>query len=135
MIDSSVWIDFLRARSTRQTELLKSVRLRTRLGTPDLVLAEVLQGARSERVAEETERLLRTTEIVEVGGDEIAVAAGRHYRSLRARGITPRKTIDTLIATYCINGRIPLLYDDRDFDAFVQHLDLRSAADLIPKVY
>ena len=135
IIDSSVWIDFLNGHSTLQTDLLKHVRTRSRLGTPDLVLAEVLQGARSERAANETERLLRITEIVDVCGDAVAVAAARNYRSLRARGLTPRKTIDTLIASYCIEADLPLLYADRDFDGFVQHLGLRAAADFIPKVY
>jgi len=130
LVDSSVWIDFIHARQTPQTDLLKRIRQSRRLGTPDLVLAEVLQGARSERVAAETERMLRTTKIVTFTDVVVAVEAARNYRALRSRGITPRKTIDTLIATRCIIDRTPLLFSDRDFDPFVTHLGLGSAMDL-----
>ena len=130
LIDSSVWIDFFHAHLTPQTEFLVRMRRTERLGTPDLVLTEILQGARDERIAVDTERKLRSTEIVTVVDDEVAVKAAGFYRLLRTRGITPRKTIDTLIATRCILNRLPLLYSDRDFDPFVTHLGLRSAMDL-----
>jgi predicted nucleic acid-binding protein len=65
--------------------------------------------------------------IVDIGGREVAVQAARNFRALRALGVTVRKTIDTIIATRCIESRLPLLYSDRDFDPFVAHLGLRSA--------
>lgn len=96
----------------------------------DLVLAEVLQGARTERAAAIAEERLLRGEFIVVGGRDVAIVAANNYRLLRARGHTVRKLVDTLIATRCILDRIPLLYSDRDFDPFVTHLGLRSALDL-----
>lgn len=129
LVDSSVWIDFLQKRETPETDLLKRVRLTRRLATADLVLAEVLQGSRTEQVADATERMLTAVKIVVISNREIAIAAAQNYRMLRSKGVTVRKTIDTLIATRCIRDNIPLLYSDRDFDPFVEHLGLRSALD------
>lgn len=134
LVDSSVWIDFLQKRETPETDLLKQVRLTRRLATADLVLAEVLQGSRTEQVADATERMLTAVKIIVVSDREIAVAAARNYRALRSKGVTVRKMIDTLIATRCIRDRIPLLYSDRDFDPFVHHLGLTSAMTLGPGV-
>lgn len=129
LVDSGVWIDFLAARITRQTDHLKAALRERRILTADLVIAEVLQGTRSDRAfAIAQEELTRLT-IVDVVGPEVAIQAARHYRFLRALGITVRKTIDTLIATRCILEDIPLLYSDRDFDPFVEHFGLRSALD------
>lgn len=130
LVDSSVWIDLFRDRDTPQTRALKSItRDRGRLLVGDLVLAEVLQGARDDRDFTRTLSRLMMFDQTVVAGDEIPVKAAYFYRTLRARGITIRKTIDTLIATRCIIDEIPLLYSDRDFDPFVEHLGLRSALD------
>lgn len=129
-VDSSVWLDLLTDRETRQ-----SLALRTFLdrGDPiaigDLVLMEILQGARTERSFREAQNLLARFTPVIVADHKVAIAAARHYRTLRGLGITIRKTIDTLIATRCILDGLPLLYSDRDFDPFVAHLGLRSAID------
>ncbi len=63
--------------------------------------------------------------VVELGGEETALQAACNYRSLKKLGLTVRKTIDTVIATYCIENSCRLLYDDKDFDPFVKHLGLR----------
>jgi predicted nucleic acid-binding protein len=130
MVDSSVWIDVLGNRETRQTiafhQLLAD---RQRVIAGDLVIAEVLQGTRSDRDFRETLATLEAFEPVTISGTRVAIEAARSYRTLRALGITPRKTVDTLIATRCILDRIPLLYSDRDFDPFVEHLGLISALD------
>ena len=93
----------------------------------DLILAEVLQGFKSERDFERALQLFDGLNLVEVGGREVAVASARNYRRLRSRGSTVRKTIDCLIATRCILDGYELLYSDRDFDPFVEHLGLRCA--------
>jgi hypothetical protein len=90
----------------------------------DLMLCEVLQGLANERAARDVEALLRRFDIVPMAGDAIAVAAARNYRSLRARGVTVRKTIDLLIGTWCIENRRPLLHNDRDFRLMARHLGL-----------
>lgn len=127
LVDSSVWIDFFAARATPETDLLKESLPIRRIFTADLVLAEVLQGARSDRQFALMRDLLTNLDMITVSNGEIAMAAADHFRTLRALGITVRKTIDTLIATRCIADRTMLLYRDRDFQPFVDHLGLRSA--------
>ena len=129
LVDSSVWIDILHRRDTPQTSFFRSNLLTRRWVAADLVLAEVLQGARNDVAADLTQDRMQLADFIVIGGYDVAVAAARHYRYLRGMGITVRKTIDTLIATRCIIDNIPLLFADRDFDAFVTHLGLRSALD------
>lgn len=127
LVDSSVWIDFFRGTATAQVERLDHLLGNQLLAVGDLILAEVLQGFTSERDFNQARRLLLALDVVDIGGVEIGIAAARNFRLLRSRGIRVRKTIDTLIATRCIESNIRLLYSDRDFDPFVEHLGLRSA--------
>lgn len=127
LVDSSVWIDYFRGVATPEADRLDAVLGAEPIAIGDLVLVEVLQGFGAEGDFERARRLLATLEPVEIGGQRIAVQAARNFRALRARGVTARRTIDTLIATRCIESRMPLLYSDRDFDPFVRHLGLRSA--------
>ena len=127
LVDSSVWIDFFRGTVTPQTERLDVLLGAEPLVVGDLVLAEVLQGFSSERDFNRARQLLTALDVVELGGQEIAIQAARNFRTLRARGVTIRKTIDTLIATRCIESDYSLLFSDRDFDPFVEYLGLRSA--------
>ena len=126
LVDSSVWIDFFRGRPSRETDILDELLGQEPLLIGDLVLAEVLQGFSADRDFKHAYRLLGSLELIEIGGREIALQAARNFRSLRGRGITVRKTIDTLIATRCIEAGINLLHDDRDFDPFTEHLGLNS---------
>ena len=95
------------------------------LAVGDLILAEVLQGFPNEQEFNEARKMLLSLTVVELCGQEIAVQAARNYRALRNRGVTVRKTIDTVIATWCIESGVTLLHNDRDFDAFMKHLGLR----------
>ena len=124
-VDSSVWIDYFRLRNTRETEVLDSLLEQQFLVIGDLVLAEVLQGFDSERDFNNARQVLGSLLLIDVGGRKTAIQAARNYRALRSQGITIRKTIDTLIATCCIENGFQLLHNDRDFDPFVQHLGLR----------
>jgi predicted nucleic acid-binding protein len=127
LVDSSVWIDYFRGAATPQADRLDALLGVEPLCTGDVVLAEVLQGFTGERAFDEALRLLTSLTVIDVGGRDIAVQAARNYRALRAKGVTARKTIDTLIATRCIESGLSLLYSDRDFDPFVAHLGLKSA--------
>ena len=127
LVDSSVWIDYLAGSSTRQVDWLDDALGRFRIAIGDLMLVEVLQGCDTDHDFRGTQAELSVYEFVQISDAAVAVRAAQHYRRLRSRGITVRKTIDTLIATRCILDRIPLLYSDRDFDPFVRHLGLRSA--------
>jgi predicted nucleic acid-binding protein len=127
LVDSSVWIDYFRGTATPEAERLDALLGTEPVATGDLMLTEVLQGFVSDRDFNQAKKLLSTLTIVEVVGQDIAIQAARNFRTLRARGITVRKTIDSLIATRCIESGLILLYSDRDFDPFVEHLGLRSA--------
>ena len=127
LVDSSVWIDYFRGTPTPQTEMLDSLLGSEPVVTGDLVLAEVLQGFGSERDFNQARKLLTSLVVVDLVGQDIAIQAAKNFRTLRALGITVRKTIDAVIATRCIATGLTLLYSDRDFDPFVQHLGLRSA--------
>lgn len=127
LVDSSVWIDFFRGTATPQTERLDHLLGTEPLALGDLILAEVLQGFHREQDFNQARRLLTALDVLPLGGMDIALQAARNFRALRARGFTVRKTIDTIIATRCIEDDLPLLYSDRDFDPFVEHLGLRSA--------
>ena len=109
---------------SRRTALLSAV---CPIATGELVLAEVLQGFGSPQDFNQGKKLLRSLPIIELVGADIAIQAANNFRALRSRGITVRKTIDTLIATSCIEKGLALLYSDRDFDPFVEHLGLQSA--------
>lgn len=126
LVDSSVWIDYLRGNATRQTDRLHDLLGVEPLAVGDLILTEVLQGTTTVRNFKEVLRLMDALEVVPLGGRAVAIQAAHHFRTLRAKGITVRKTIDCLIATRCIVDGLTLLHDDRDFDAFVLHLGLRS---------
>ena len=127
LVDSSVWIDYFRGTVTPQAEKLDSLLGSELIATGDLILTEVLQGFGSNRDFNQAKKLLTSLVIVDLAGQDIAIQAAKNFRALRTLGITVRKTIDTVIATRCIESRLALLYSDRDFDPFVEHLGLRSA--------
>ncbi len=122
IVDTTVWVDYLNGVATPETDWLDEQMARQRLGLLDLMVCEVLQGLSTDRNAARVLRHLRRFEIFETGGTELAVDAARQYRLLRARGRTVRKTIDCLIASFCLRERHSLLHCDRDFDVFEELL-------------
>jgi len=126
-VDSSVWIDYFRGTVSPPTDRLDIALGDGGLVTGDIVLTEVLQGFARETDFDRALRLLNALDVVEVAGRDTAVLAARNYRTLRALGVTIRKTIDTLIATRCLTSGDALLHTDRDFELFVTHLGLTDA--------
>jgi predicted nucleic acid-binding protein len=124
IVDTTVWIDYFRAISNPETEWLDNELGRRRLGLTDVIVCEVLQGVRDEHTAGDVERQLLKLQVFQPGGVELARDAARNYRLLRSRGRTVRKTIDCLIATFCIREQHALLHRERDFDAFERLLEL-----------
>ena len=124
IIDTTVWVDYLRGVQNPQTEWLDRELDRQRLGLTDLILCEVLQGVREDSAFLRVQRELQKFEVFETGGVELAVAAARNFRKLRERGHTVRKTIDCWIATFCLRDRHSLLHRDRDFEPFERVLGL-----------
>ena len=127
LVDSSVWIDYFRGDVTPESDRLDQLLSSELLLIGDLILTEVLQGFVRERDFNQAKTLLTALPVVPLVGPHVALQAARNFRHLRARGVTVRKTIDTLIATSCIENGYTLLYSDRDFDPFVEQLGLLSA--------
>jgi predicted nucleic acid-binding protein len=127
LVDSSVWIDYFRGIQSLQTDRLHALLGNEPIATGDLVLTEVLQGFGSAQDINRGKKVLTSLPIIELVGGDIAIQAANNFRTLRLLGITVRKTIDTLIATSCIEKGLALLYSDKDFDPFVEHLGLQSA--------
>lgn len=126
LVDSSVWIDFFRGTATPQVDRLDALLGVEPLAIGDLILTEVLQGFSRQSDFDQALAALGAFTLVEIGGQDVALQAARNYRALRGLGVTPRKTIDTLIATRCIESGHALLFSDRDFEPFVEHLGLVS---------
>ena len=123
IVDSTVWVDYFRGRTTAETTWLdRNVALQA-IGLTDLILCEVLQGVRDESLLPRLRRDLAAFHIFDTGGVALAVAAASHDRKLRARGRTI-KTIDCLIATFCIVNGHALLHCDHDYDVFERELNL-----------
>lgn len=124
LVDSSVWVDFLNGRDSPHTRRLRASLGATEIIVGDLMLCEVLQGLRTEQEAIEVEGWLRRFAIAPIVGEAIAVEAAVNFRRLRAVGVTTRRTIDLLIGTWCIQNRVPLLHNDRDFRPMARYLGL-----------
>jgi predicted nucleic acid-binding protein len=116
---------FVKGTATAQTGKLDDLVGREPLAIGDLILTEVLQGFANERDFNTARKMLTSLTVVELGGQEIAIQAARNFRALRRLGVTVRKTIDTVIATRCVESGYDLLHNDKDFDPFAQHLGLR----------
>jgi predicted nucleic acid-binding protein len=127
VVDSSVWVDYFRGIPTPQCALLDSLLGQVDIAVGDLIVAEVLQGVRDQRQFNQVRRAFAAFEQLHIGGHALAIRAAENFRALRERGITVRKTIDTLIATRCIEAGLVLLHADRDFDPFEAHLGLKVA--------
>ncbi|MGO9126611.1 MAG: PIN domain nuclease [Terriglobales bacterium] len=125
IVDATVWIDYLRGDENPATRWLESQLTRQPIGLTDLTLCEVLQGVRNDSEFRSVRTHLLQFHLFSTGGLELALAAAQNFLSLRERGQTVRKTIDCLIATFCLEAGHELLHRDRDFDGFEKILGLR----------
>lgn len=127
VVDSSVWIDFFHGISTSEVERLDALLGTSPVAIGDLILVEVLQGFRHGRDVRTARELFGALPLLTMLGPQNAYKATENSRLLRSRGITVRKTIDGIIATACIEAALPLLFSDRDFLPYVEHLGLEAA--------
>lgn len=125
IVDSSIWIDYFNGKITRETELLYQLLGQESIGIGDLILTEILQGFSSDAEYQKAKTALDTLSFFNLGGKAIALKSAENYRQLRKKGITVRKTIDVIIATFCIQQNFPLLHCDKDFEPFATHLGLK----------
>jgi predicted nucleic acid-binding protein len=124
IVDSSVWIDYFKGVDTPKTSRLHAALGVEELGIGDLILCEVLQGFRREQDYRRAQAALLTLPVFDMGGQTLALQSAENFRLLRRRGITVRKTIDCLIATFVIAHSYHLLHADRDFEPFALYLGL-----------
>ncbi|WP_069473710.1 type II toxin-antitoxin system VapC family toxin [Candidatus Marithrix sp. Canyon 246] len=125
VVDSSVWIDYFNGKETPQTLFLRDDAPRDQILVGDLILCEVLQGFKHQKHFENAKKLLFSFAYQDMAGSKIALKSAENYRQLRSRGVTIRKTIDVIIATFCIQNEHQLLHSDRDFDAIETNLPLQ----------
>lgn len=126
LVDSSVWIDYFLGRDSPQVNILdRSLGVRA-VGAGDLILTEVLQGFRADKDYRIARTIMDELTIFDMLGKDLAIKSVENFRKLRKRGITIRKTADVIIATYCIEHGLPLLFSDKDFEPFVKHLRLEA---------
>ena len=125
IVETGVWVDFFRGIQNPQTEWVLRELGGRMLGTLDLIVCEVLQGIPKDSDYERIKQNMLLLAVYNSGGEQMAVESAQNYRRLRARGITIRKTIDCIIATYCIHHGLALLHKDRDFEPFETHLGLQ----------
>ncbi len=127
LVDSSVWIDFFNGTVCAETDKLNEILGLEEVVIGDLILAEVLQGFRSDTDYKAAKNVLTFLTVYDLLGKDLAIKSANNFRKLRKKGITIRKTADVIIATYCIENKIPLLFTDKDFVPFVDNLRLKSA--------
>jgi predicted nucleic acid-binding protein len=125
LVDSTVWVDYFNGRITPETTSLDKLLGTDEIIIGDIILAEVLQGFRSDQDFDTAQQALLKFKQVSLLNPDLAIRCARNYRQLRKAGLTIRKTIDCFIATYCIENHVELLHSDRDFDPFEQHLGLQ----------
>lgn len=128
LVDSSVWIDYFIGRDAAQADFLDRTLGNHPIAIGDLILTEVLQGFRRDNDYATAKRLLGQLTVFELLGHDMAIKSAETFRTLRRQGITIRKTAAVIIASFCIEHDLPLLFSDKDFVPFVEHLGLRSAS-------
>lgn len=126
VVDSSAWINKFRGIQTEAVQTLSKIDSASIL-VGDIILLELLQGARMDAQAARIERLLRSFAFERMLDRELSVAAARNFRTLRGLGFTIRTSVDLIVATFCIERGHALLQDDRDFGPMAEHLGLRLA--------
>ncbi len=128
LVDSSVWIDYFKGTTNKQTDYLDNTLGSEEIGIGDLILTEVLQGFRLDKDFKQARSLLSGLTSYDLLGTEMAHISANNFCQLRKRGITVRKTADVIIASFCIQKNIPLLFTDKDFKPFVKHMGLIDAS-------
>lgn len=130
LVDSSVWIDYFNGKQTWQTDTLDNYLTVKPIIMGDLIFTEILQGFRSNKDFEKAKFFLSALPFYQMCGYNIAFQSAQNYRKLRKSGITVRKTIDVIIATFCINNDYLLLHDDRDFEPILLNFPLKTVKSL-----
>jgi predicted nucleic acid-binding protein len=127
LVDTSVWIDYFNGKENKYTNALDSHLDGDTVVMADLIFLEILQGFRSDQDYKKAKATLMVLGQYEMLNNKTALKCADNYRLLRKKGITIRRTTDVIIATFCIENKLPLLFSDRDFIPFVKHLNMKTA--------
>jgi predicted nucleic acid-binding protein len=127
LVDTSIWIDYFNGKGSKLTDTLDAALIEGTVVIGDLILLEILQGFKSDKDYQRAKTTLGTLEQLEIFGNSMVIKCAANYRELRKNGITIRRTTDVIIATFCIDNEMPLLFQDRDFIPFVEKLGLIPA--------
>ena len=127
LVDSSVWIAFLRDPGGPEVQLLDRLIDERRAATTDVVLLEVLAGTTDEEHAARLRRFLAGAELLRQESPVDAEHAAALYRACRRAGATPRSRGGCLVAAVALRHGVPVLHRDRDFTVLAEHTDLRLA--------
>ena len=127
LVDTSVWIDYFNGKSNLHTDTLDHALAEGTVAIGDLIFMEILQGFRDDSEYKKAKASLLTLDQYEMLNSQLALKGAENYRALRKKGVTIRKTADVIIATFCIENKLPLLFSDKDFKPFVDKLKLKSA--------
>jgi hypothetical protein len=125
-LDSSVLIDYFNGTENWQVQYLDQILGVEIVVVGDYILTEVLQGFRREKDYEQAKLILKLFPCYDICGERIAIKSAENYRLLRKKGTTIRKSVDVIIATFCIENDFTLLHNDKDFIPFEKHLGLKS---------
>jgi predicted nucleic acid-binding protein len=125
LVDTSVWIDYFNGVPTKQTDSLDRILSEQTVLVGDIILTEILQGFDSDKEFRLAKQALDTLDCVDLGGKSLAVKSASNVRFLRSKGVTIRKTVDILIASWCIEHEVELLHNDKDFDQIATQLSLQ----------
>ena len=126
LVDTSVWIGYFNGVENKHVDSLDSALEEGTVAIGDLIFLEILQGFKSDRDFKRAKAVLETLDQYEMLGHDMALKSAGNYRALRKKGITIRKTTDVIIATFCIENGLSLLFSDRDFIPFVENLGLSA---------
>ncbi len=124
IVDSSVWIDYFSGADTPQAEKLGNTLGIKPVAIGDLILTEVLQGFRHDKDYKAARKVFEDVTTFDMLGTQMAIKSANNFRALRKKGLTARKTANVIIATFCIDQKLPLLFSDKDFKPFVKYLGL-----------
>ena len=127
LADTSVWVDYFNGKDNKYTDTLDTALIEGTVVIGDIILLEILQGFRNDKDYNSAKSTLNTLEQFEILGNNMVTKCTNNFRWLRKNGITIRRSTDVIIATFCIENKIPLLFQDRDFIPFVEKLGLISA--------
>jgi predicted nucleic acid-binding protein len=124
LVDTSVWIDYFNGTESIEADHLDLALSAGTVAMGDLIFLEILQGFRDDKEFVKAKKTLATLDQYELFGAHMIEKCADNYRFLRKKGLTVRKTIDLIIATFCVENKIQLLFSDKDYVPFVDFLNL-----------